>query len=222
MLIRLTPLAAIALLLFGAAAMAEIPAPPKGEHPPQDAAADDPEFAAFRAGLILAAKRRDAAAIADRSAPDVHLSFGGDAGQARLREMFAENPSLFHELIRALQHGATRDDDGGYSAPYWYALETPEPYDAYTTYFVPASKVIVRAGPSRSAKAMGAVSFVFVGRAGGAVEPSAGGGGYQRVRLASGAEGYIHQDFLRSTIGYRAGFKKGPNGWRMIFFVAGD
>ncbi len=195
--------------------------PPSGVYPPEDAAADDPEFAAYRARLVLAAKRRDVDALLALSDPEIRLSFGGDAGHKDLRRILATPDfDAWANLIFALENGVTRDEDGRYSAPYWFNLQTESPYDPYFTAFVPAWNVRLRAGPSIESEILGAISYEFVVLREPYVDLREDG--FQAVRTADGTEGFIHGSYLRVIVDFRAGFERGPEGWRMTFFLAGD
>lgn len=45
---------------------------------------------------------------------------------------------------------------------------------------------------------------------------------WQKIQTHDQKTGYVATQYLRSPIDYRAGFDKGPDGWKMTFFVAGD
>lgn len=212
-------------ILLAAAATSVIATPalaqdrlPTGAFPYEDHGAEDPSFAAFRAQLLRAAHRRDVEALLALSRPDIFLGFGGDAGRADFRRMLGDTPELWGALIYALENGTWRTDDG-YTAPYWFSMPFDGGGDPYTTAFVPARDVVVRARPSREAQAIAAVSYGFVS----VREPFSPTGDYLPIRTASGVDGFLHVEFARSLIGYRAGFSKNDAGaWEMRFFLAGD
>ena len=45
---------------------------------------------------------------------------------------------------------------------------------------------------------------------------------WRRVTTLGGLTGYVHRDFVRSSVDYRAGFEKKRGRWVMTFFLAGD
>lgn len=218
LLLRVVALAAA--LLIGPVHAAAQDNLPTGSYPYEDHGAADTSFAAFRAQLLRAAHRRDVEAVIGFSTPDIFLSFGGDAGHADFRRMLGEFPELWDALIFALENGTWRTDEE-YAAPYWFSMPVEGAFDPYTTAFVPARDVVVRAAPSVDAPAISAVSYGYV-----ALTPpylSPGEGDYQSVRTPGGVEGFMAVEFLHSLIGYRAGFTRDEAGrWRMRFFLAGD
>ena len=46
--------------------------------------------------------------------------------------------------------------------------------------------------------------------------------GWVQIELVGGTEGFMASPFVKSPLGYRAGFEKINGRWRMFFFVAGD
>ena len=45
---------------------------------------------------------------------------------------------------------------------------------------------------------------------------------YVKVARADETEGYVHRDYLRALVDYRAYFEKREGEWKMITFIAGD
>ncbi len=43
-----------------------------------------------------------------------------------------------------------------------------------------------------------------------------------KVARADETEGYVHRDYLRALVDYRAYFEKREGEWKMITFIAGD
>ena len=193
---------------------------PQGAYAPQDDGAEDPEFAAYRAALLLAAQRRDIEGVLSLSAPKIHLDFGGGVGRELFGERLSEKDTeLWDALIYALQNGATRRD-GAYSAPYWFAMPTDGAYDPYTTAFIPAWNVALHEAASPQSAAVQRISYSFVAVREPYVDPQEGG--LQAVTTPDGAKGYIAIDQLRAVVDYRAGFERRDGRWLMTFFIAGD
>lgn len=193
---------------------------PQGVYPPQDAATLDPEFAHFRSELLLAAKQRDVEKLLALCSEHIHLDFGGGAGREEFGRRLAEpETELWADLIDVLEHGSLLKD-GQYFAPYWFAMPVEGDYDPFTTAFVPAWEAPVFKGPSAQSPRVGAVSYGFVALR----EPFVlwQAGAFQGVTMADGRDGFMRTDSLRSVVGYRAGFEREADGWRMTFFIAGD
>ena len=45
---------------------------------------------------------------------------------------------------------------------------------------------------------------------------------WREVKAHDGRTGWVESRFVRSAVGYRAGFTKTPAGWKMDALVAGD
>ena len=187
-------------------------------YPPKDAGAADASFAAFREKLRTAAAAEDAESLAALTSPRVKLSFGGDEGRAALRRR-AQEPEFWSELRRVLATPAGADGSGGYAAPYWHLIEHQAAFDPFETYFVPG-EAMLRGGPAPDAKVLRLIRHVMVRLA----KPFAPApeGGVVEVELEDGSKGYAARSALISVLDYRAGFAKGPEGWRLQYFLAGD
>lgn len=188
-------------------------------YPPKDAGADDPVFAAFRQELRRIAAERDLRGLISLSAPDIHLSFGGDSGEEGLRRL-SKSTDFWLALQRVLSTATIAQGEEGYVAPYWFAIEHDARFDPFETFFVMGSDVLLRKSADREAEAIGAVSYGFVRR----LTPyrPEGEPEYVEVETSAGRKGFIASRLLRSVVDYRIGFTREGGGWRVSFFVAGD
>ena len=193
---------------------------------PVDEAAADPSFVTFRSGLLRDIAARDTAAVLGVFAADATVSFGAESsGAAGIREMwFGPDPfagaDFWATLARTVSLGSAVDGDL-VAAPYLF-LRFPAEHDAFSHVAVTGESVRVRATPSRTGTVLGSVSYAVLPVE---TEPSVfveDWSDWTPVRLATGESGWIASDYVRSPIDYRAGFVKGPRGWRISFFVAGD
>ena len=197
-------------------------------------AEDDPSFAECRVKLLLAIHARDTEAVIGLSDPEIHLSFGGQAGHDDFREILnvpeenlsedfkpqaqAMRDEIWESLESTIKLGGRFDADGGFTAPYYWNVDLPDSFDAYSTYFVTGSRVALRDGPSRNSNILARVSYAVVD------VPYSENPSEWRLITIPGTKyaGYMHEDYLRSQIDYRAAFEKVNGEWKMQFFIAGD
>lgn len=178
---------------------------------PVDEAPRDPDLVAYRDQLLDAVRRRDVEALVFASDPNIRTSFGDGGGSNALREMFAR-PEMWSELEQVLTHGGTFRE-GSFWAPYVYSA-WPDSVDAFEWLAVIAKDAALRDAPN--SRAIATLSHDLVQRV---AEPE---GGWQQVKTADGRTGFVEMKFVRSPVGYRAGFNKTDNRWRMTAIVAGD
>ena len=198
-----------------APASAPPPAPPTVPGPKLafvDEATRDPLLVAYRNELLAAVHARDAKALAALVDPHIRMSFGDANGPRELERMLAEG-NLWEELEQVLTLGGTFRE-GMFWAPYVYSA-FPDTYDAFTTLVIVGDDVPLREKPQRDAPAVATLSRNIVER----VSEEKG---WSRIKTADGRTGWVEARFVRSPVGYRAGFIKTAKGWRMNAMVAGD
>lgn len=193
---------------------------------PFDQAPQNPAFQQYRDVLLESVRARDLEAVLRAAAPDILLSFGGDEGRQTLRQMLEgtwllEAEHYWRELEEILANGGGFDQEGGFNAPYWFAAEPPLPDDAdwYNLLYVIGDKVRLRAGPGTDHPVLASLSYELV-----FLEQYREGALWIQIRRQDGQSGWMHADYLRSPIGYRAGFSQveGSGDWLMQYFLAGD
>ena len=201
-----------------------------------DQAKNDPSFLEYRSKLIEAAKARDTETVISLSDDEIHLSFGGDFGHDRFRE-FLEVPvenlsdeykpeapamrdAIWGSLLETLELGGTFEPDGTFAAPYYWSADLPDNFDAYTTFFVTGSRVALRDGPSPNANILARVSYAVVEFP--LVFEERRSDWWLITIPGSDLSGYMHSDYLRANVDYRAGFSKESGEWKMTYFIAGD
>lgn len=180
-----------------------------------DEAPRDPALVAYRNELLGAVRRGDADAVIALADPNIRTSFGGGGGADDLRRLLGE-PGMWSELEQILTNGGTflaGSDGTAFWAPYVYSA-WPERHDAFTAFAVIGDDVPLFDAPD--GKAVATLSRNIVGRVS---DPS---GAWTQIRTSGGRTGFAETKFLRSPVGYRAGFNKVGDRWRMTALVAGD
>ncbi|WP_190293703.1 SH3 domain-containing protein [Roseibium aggregatum] len=200
---------------------------------PVDQASKVQGFEAYRSDLLAAIARRDVEAVVAAASQDIELSFGGDAGPDALRSFLtlseddladeykdqadAMREGYWDALEEVLRLGGKADGPDAFDAPYTWTVELGENDDPFTTYFVIDRDVPMRDRPNRHGAVTKTLAYDIV-------EAIDGGEGtsFQKVRLATGETGFVDKAHLRSAVDYRARFERRPEGWKMVFFLAGD
>jgi hypothetical protein len=180
-----------------------------------DEAPRDPALVAYRDELLVAVRKRDADAVIALVDPKIRTSFGGGGGPDDLRRTL-EQPDMWSGLEQILTLGGTFIDgsDGkAFWAPYVYSA-WPDRHDAFTTYAVIADDVPLVDAPDGKPIAMLSRNIVEH-----MSDPS---GGWTQIKIHDGRSGFVETKHLRSPVGYRAGFNKEGDRWRMTALVAGD
>lgn len=201
--------------------------------PPVDEAAQNPGFLAYRAALIDAVVRRDIDAVLTLSDREIHLSFGGHAGHDDFRELLEVDPDLLSEeykheaprmraenwaaLETVLRMGGKFTDAETFAAPYTWTFDLPGDVDGYLAHMVTGSGVALRDRPIRFGKVVARLDHDVV-----QLREWAVGTSYAKVELMDGTVGYVHGDYLRAHIDYRAIFVHDDGNWLMTTFIAGD
>jgi len=201
--------------------------------PPVDEAGKDAGFVAYREALIEAVVGRDIDAILSMSAQDIQLSFGGAEGHEALREFLTVSPGRFaseyrHEapamrmrnwadLETVLRMGGVFDGDGRFVAPYTWSVQPPEGMDPFEVMIVTGTGVAMRDRPIRYGKVVAWLDHEVVRHVN-----WISGTSYVEIARAKGGTGYVHREYLRALVDYRATFQNRDGDWKMISFVAGD
>lgn len=214
-------LAALALALaWGPAARAQV-----AELRPVDEAAREAGFFTFRAHLQAAVARHDTAAVLAVVDPGVRNTFGDDEGIRSFRELWRPGDpgsALWQELGLVLALGGSFDGDSTFVAPYVFS-RWPGHLDAFSHVAIIGNGVLVRAAPDPAAAPIGRLGFAIVPRADPPAALTADAARqWTPVRLRDGRVGYVAARYARSPVDYRAIFRRGDRGWRLVTLVAGD
>jgi len=191
---------------------------------PVDEAKQDPEFLEFREQLIAAVRARDIDKVVAAASHDIKLSFGGDYGRDRFRELLvADNTgdggSYWQELQWALTLGGVFNDEHGrqFCTPY-VSCNGPHQCtdcDPFETLVSVTDNAPVYLSADADAPVIARLAYETV-------TLLDYGAQRQKVQLADGRIGYVSFPNFRSPIGYRAYFEKREGRWQMRLFIAGD
>lgn len=201
--------------------------------PPVDEATKDASLVMFRGKLLDAIARRDIDYVVKQASSDIKLSFGGSYGQKDFRKSLTLSAKdladeykyraaemregYWDALEEVFRMGGQFTDKNTFEAPYTWTAKLPHDADPYTTYLIITRNAALRERPSKYGAFIAALAYdVVTGIAGGE------GTKFQRVKLASGTQGFVHKDDLRSSIDYRARLQKLNGKWAITLFISGD
>lgn len=197
---------------------------------PVDEAAKDVSFKQFRDKLISAVRRRDAKYVLSVVDPNIKNGFGGEDGIANFKKKWkiaALKSDLWNELQFILTHGGAFQTEGKnktFFAPYIYS-NFPEDLDAFKYNAISDKNIKLLATPFLTAPTVAALSYNFVEvDFQHSLKDKTNNEKYSwlKVETLGGKKGFVPARFVRSPIGYRAGFEKKKGLWKMVFLVAGD
>ena len=197
---------------------------------PVDEAARDPEFFAFRSRLIAALQKRDTAVLYSAVSDHIKNSFGGNDGIAAFKELWRPEDAdskLWGLLTEVLANGGRFDASKNFFAPYWYAVEPSGGGDDPFVYGAIVGRgVKVRREPTATREALADLDFDVIKVKNWEEKPDssqpASGRTWIAVELADRRAGFVASTYVRSRVGYRAGFAKREGRWVLEFLVAGD
>ena len=195
---------------------------------PVDEAAEDPSFLAFRTKLIAAAERKDGRYVLSMVDPKIQNGFGDRNGIAWFRrdwKLDRPDSEFWPKFLAVMKNGGSFIGEGAkklsiFAAPYIYS-SWPEDLDAFDHFAITGTDVNLRKEGRADAEVVGKLSHNIV-----KIEGDIGNDGktpeWRRVTTLGGLTGYVHRDYVRSSVDYRAGFEKKRGRWVMTFFLAGD
>ena len=197
---------------------------------PVDEASQDASFLAFRTTLVAAAERHDSKFILSILDPRIELSFGGHRGIKDFNELWEiekPNSKFWGEFLPVIKNGGTFGRRNGkrtnvFFAPYTFT-SFPNDLDGYEHSAIFGRNVNLRERPESNARVIEMLSYNVV-QVEEAVpqEANAGEAEWYKVRTLGGKRGYVKAEYVRSPLGYRAGFEKKRGKWKMTVFIAGD
>ena len=206
---------------FGAAAQAE------RYVKPVDEAGKDASFLAFRTRLIEAVKRRDARYVLSVLDRKIANSFDDDSGIEEFREQWKIDRSdsqFWDAFVPVITNGGVFVDEDGkvFMAPYSFRM-FPDDLDAFDYSVIFGSNVNLRSAADANSPVVASLSYNIVQIVESVIaKEDAKKIGWYQVKTLGGHSGFVKEEFVRSAIDYRAGFKKKNGKWKMIFFLAGD
>lgn len=214
-----------AVLLVTSAAIAE---PAHRRLPPVDEAGSDASFKAFRQALLAAIGKHDAAFLEQSLASDIQVGFDPDSGKGIAAFRMVWHPEkaeseIWHVLGDTLRLGGIFDADGSFSAPY-VSSRFPDSLGEDAALFVVAihSKVPMRAKPREDAAIVEKLDYDILEVPEEEATTKDASGDWLHVKTASGHQGFVRANDVRSPLDYRATFEKRGGKWVLTSFVNGD
>jgi hypothetical protein len=186
--------------------------------PPVEQCGQDPGFAKFRGALKQAVQRKDRDALLRMLSPHVLVNFGGGTGPKALAEAWDFSPDshgIWDQLETMLQMGCARDGGARLIPSLILQLEPYADDDLYDVRLsLPGAKLFKEPGVEASAIVVAPWTFVAATNTSGDL--------WTGVKLPDGSTGWISDDELYETIGYRLVIEKLRGKWMITAFVAGD
>jgi hypothetical protein len=212
---RRIALALAAVLLT--AASPKVPA----KLPPADQCTAEPGFSAFKEALTRAVERRDGDALLALLAPDVLVTFGGEAGRdafARQWDLKAGSPhELWKQLGEIFALGCAKSESTLVMPSLALQFDSDADEDAFDRLIVVSRAAELRAEPKAGSTPVALLSWDVVTGLERRREDD-----WVKVRLADGREGWLPGRQLRSPLDYRVVIEKRDGKWMITAFVAGD
>jgi hypothetical protein len=197
---------------------------------PVDEASQDPSFLAFRTKLITAVDRKDAAYIYSIVDPKIRNGFGDRDTIAWFKrdwKLENKNSKFWTTFALVIKNGGAFWSDGtnknSFAAPYSFS-NWPDGLDAFEHSVVFGTDVNLREDPTMTGKVIAKLSYNIV-KVEQEIVPKSGRSeypGWKKIKTLGGLEGFVKEEFIRSSVDYRAGFEKKRGKWVMTFFLAGD
>ena len=202
---------------------------------PIDEAAQDPEFFAFRARLLVALQQKDVTYLYGILASNILNSFGGEAGIDEFKATWkAEEPTskIWSTLTEILALGGQFRPPDEWSegartfvAPYTFSLRPNAGENPFLYGVVVGRGVRVRQEPTATSAVLANLSFDVIRVTDWAPRSKPEdqrANSWVAVELADGRTGFIASEFVRSRNDYRAIFINRSGRWMLRVLVAGD
>lgn len=188
--------------------------------PPKNECRGDKQFGPISSKIVAAAQQRNTKALMALLAPDVQIDFGGSKGKQAFARLWhidrgAKAP-LWDELDAMIRLGCAVEKNWA-AFPYLFA-RAPETDDPFSQYLVTGRSVAMRASPHVRSRKIATLNWDVVT----ALEESKNKVGWRHVVRSDGTKGYVSENLLRSSVGYRLiiGFVRGKP--LITHFIAGD
>lgn len=200
---------------------------------PVDEAQRDGSFVEFREKLLEAVVQRDANRVVSYSTKKINLSYGGHFGHKEFRKFLTlseddlsdeykheaakRREGYWNSLEEVLRMGGKFTRANIFEAPYTWTVKLNETQDPFSTYFVVSKDVPVRNRPSKYGTVMSTLDYDIVTSMNGGE-----GTGFIKVKLPGRDAGFVKKSDLRSSVDFRAIFRKRNGRWLMDTFISGD
>ena len=192
---------------------------------PVDEATRDPALVRVRTAVIEAVKAKNFKQLEPHLDPRIELDFGGGSGATELGRRLAGNPVLWEELAWVLEHGG-QFQRGEFCAPYTFTAKIGH-IDVFEAGIIVEASVPARAEPRADARIVAtlgrrAIRVADWRNSDKMPRPFYNRRDWVKVEFAEKEFGWIEARFVRSSIDYRAVFKKMRGDWKINAFIAGD
>ncbi len=224
---RRLPFRPVALLALALSILYSCPGELAAQGPPTIVPADEspanPAFHRFWKKFQHAVGQRDGKFILSVISDKIHLSFGGSSGRMEFVSTWKpEDPEgpLWKELDEIVRLGGSLGGGSGlvFSAPYAYG-KWPDGFDIFDYVFISGRNVRFRAEPNTKGTIIRNLSWEIMKM----IDANSQGSGWAKLEAHDGQTGFVHLDFVRSSVDYRIGFSKnGKGAYKMDFLIAGD
>jgi hypothetical protein len=193
---------------------------------PKDESSKDASFTKFKTQLLKAVKSKDVNFLLDAIDPQIHFSFGGDAGKKSFIKSFEldktpNRSEVWTILDNTLKLGYFLNGEGHFVSPYLFE-NFPDSLDPTMYSVIAGTNVNVRAEPNIKSKVIDKLSYQIVGLDYATENVKTDECNWQKVCLADTSTGYVCEKYLRSPLEYRIFFEKKKQKWMITVFIAGD
>lgn len=189
---------------------------------PQDECSSDPAASEFVSELQSAVAARDTEAVLSLAASDIKLSFGGDYGRVRLREMLnRDEDEIWAELDSLMPLGCALDGER-VVLPWYYAQQYHAELDPFAANLVIGDDVPLYATADGNEE-VGRLDWAMVELASYLDRTyDADRDSRWHVQTDNGTRGYVEETQLRGLLDYRLEAERRDGNWQIVFFLAGD
>lgn len=195
-----------------------------------DRAAEQEDFAKYRADLLRVIARRDSEALRTFLSPEIHYSFGlekpGIAGFYSLWKPAKRDSGLWKELALVVGNGGSFAKNGEFVAPSWYA-NWPQGRDEGKWGVVSDAAVKVYFEPNPASRTLPDIGNCWVQI--NQNEANQTNRKFTCIDLPKSMQNpfkvesvFLKSDQVHRLLDYRATFAKRKRGWEMTSFLAGD
>jgi hypothetical protein len=190
---------------------------------PVDEAPTDPSLVKYLDEMLTAVRDQNQSALLAGIDPKIRTSFGAGGGIENFKKQWKpEDPDspLWTELEQILTMGGSFNKHSPtpqFWAPYVYSA-WPESQDAFESLAVITTNVPLHKEALITSPSIATLSFDIVKRG----SRKSGDEHWINVKTADGRSGWVESRFVRSPVGYRAGFSKRSGQWKMEALVSGD
>lgn len=200
---------------------------------PVDEAPKDTLFFVFRENLRQVVQEKNVFGLLEAVDEQIKNGFGDNNGFAEFVSLWgldqpdeAADSEVWQVLGDVLELGGSFSDQGRFFTANYVASNWPAGYEPFESGAIIGSGVRFRSAPTLQSQTIASISYDIVKVIEHSEKEETIGGEshpWIKVALLDGREGFVYGKFLRSPVGYRAGFERKPNGqWQMNFLLAGD